>query len=301
MELNKGLVFAAAAYMLWGFLPIFWKSLESVSPLEIMGHRMVWSMVFLALVLSYRRQWRRLSIVARTGTALIPYLGTACLLGINWFTYLWAVNHGYIVETSLGYFINPLINVLLGVIFLGENVRIWQWVSILVAASGVGWLTFSYGALPWIALTLAFSFGFYGLLRKIAALDALEGLSLEMAILFLPALVYLFFLESSGLQSFGHTGPVITILLVLAGVVTAVPLLLFAAGARRIKLITLGILQYMAPTLQLLLGVFVYGEPFSQARMIGFGLIWLALLLYSLEGIRTTRQNAARLAQGAKV
>jgi chloramphenicol-sensitive protein RarD len=288
---NKGFHYAAAAYTLWGFLPIFWKALHTVPALEILAHRMVWSLGFVLLVLAYKRRWAWLRPALHNKRTLLIFLATGVVLSLNWFTYIWAVNAGYIVETSLGYFINPLINVLLGVIFLGERMRGWQWTAVSLAAIGVIYLTIRYGSLPWIALTLAFSFGFYGLLRKTAPLEALEGLGLETAVMFFPALAYLIYLELAGKGSFGHVAGMTSFLLALAGVITAVPLWLFALGARRVTLVTLGLLQYIAPTIQFLIGVFIYGEPFSGGQMIGFGLIWLALLLYSTESLLTARKK----------
>jgi chloramphenicol-sensitive protein RarD len=288
---NKGFQYAAAAYILWGFLPVFWKSLQTVPALEILAHRMVWSLAFVALALAYKRRWDWLRPALHNKRTLLTFLVTGAVLSLNWFTYIWAVNAGFIVETSLGYFINPLVNVLLGVIFLGERMRGWQWTAVALAAFGVLYLTIRYGSLPWIALTLAFSFGFYGLLRKTAALEALEGLGLETAVLFFPALSYLVYLEIAGKGAFGHAAGATSLLLVLAGVITAVPLWLFALGARRVTLVTLGLLQYIAPTIQFLIGVFIYGESFSGGQMIGFGLIWLALLLYSVEGLLAARKK----------
>jgi chloramphenicol-sensitive protein RarD len=282
---NKGIFYAASAYALWGLLPIFWKALQDVPALEILAHRMVWALVVVLLLLTYQGHWRWLGTVFQHGHILLTFMTTALLLALNWFIYIWAVNAEYIVEASLGYFINPLVNVLLGVLFLKERLRFWQGVAIVVALCGVLYLTFNYGALPWIALTLAGSFAFYGLLRKTASLNSLEGLTLETLLLFLPALAYLLYLERVDHAAFGHAGATTTILLAFAGGATALPLLLFAAGARRITLTSLGILQYIAPTLQFLLGVLVYDEPLSLTRLIGFCLIWLALLLYTMEGI----------------
>jgi chloramphenicol-sensitive protein RarD len=214
------------------------------------------------------------------------------MLAFNWFTYVWAVNAGRIVDASLGYFINPLFSVLLGVLFLRERLRLWQWVAIGIATGGVIFLTLGYGAFPWIAFALAISFGFYGLLRKTAALGALEGLWLETAIMFLPTLAYLVYVELMGTAFFGHAGAVTNTLLAFTGVVTALPLIWFAYGARRVTLATVGILQYIAPTLQFLLGVLVYGEDFTDTRVIGFSVIWTALLIYSFEGIVAGRKRA---------
>lgn len=288
--MNKGIFYAAGAYFLWGLLPLFWKALQTVPATEILGHRMIWSLVFVAGLLTLRRQWHWLRTALRDRRTLITFTATGFVLGINWLTYIYGVNAGFVVETSLGYFINPLVSVVLGVVFLQERLRVGQWTAVLIAAAGVIYLTISYGTLPWIALTLAFSFGTYGLLRKTAPLNALEGLTLETAVLFPIALTYLLFLEFSGQAAFGHAGWSTSLLLALSGVVTAVPLLLFTAGARRIKLSTIGLLQYIAPTLQFLLGVFLYGEPFTTQRFIGFSLIWLALLIYTGEGIYRRRQ-----------
>ena len=282
---NKGIYYAVGAYALWGLFPIYWKAIQTVAAREILCHRMVWSLMVIVIMLSYKKHWKWLQNAITKPVTLITFLCTACILSLNWLTYIWAINSGYIVETSLGYFINPLVNVLLGVIFLRESPRFWQWIAIMIATGGVLYLTVGYGAFPWIALTLAFTFGTYGLLRKTASLNALEGLSMEIGILFLPALAYLIYLEHAGIASFGHTQMLTSILLTFAGVVTALPLLLFASAARRITLTTLGLLQYIAPTLQFLLGVLVYGEIVTKSRMTGFVVIWIALFIYSIEGI----------------
>jgi len=297
--MNRGIVAAVAAYTLWGLLPIFWKALQAVPSLEILCHRTVWSLVFVLLLLLARRQWAWLRQARRNPKILLIFLGTTCLLGVNWFTYIWAVNSGHVVDSSLGYFINPLISVLLGVLFLRERLRPWQGVAIAIAAAGVLLLTLGHGAFPWIALTLALTFAFYGLLRKIAPLGSLEGLSLETALLSLPALGYLLYLQWAGTASFGQVGAATSMLLALSGVATALPLLMFAYAARRVTLATVGVLQYIAPTLQFLLGVFVYGEPFGQARLLGFVAIWTALLIYSFEGLVVERrQRASALSTG---
>jgi chloramphenicol-sensitive protein RarD len=262
-----------------------------VPALEILAHRMVWSLAFVLVVLTYRRRWAWLKPALHSKRTLLTFLATGAILSLNWFTYIWAVNAGFIVEASLGYFINPLVNVLLGVVFLQERMRRWQWTAVALAAAGVLYLTIRYGSLPWISLTLAFSFGTYGLLRKTASLEALEGLGMDTAVMFLPAIGYLIYLELAGQGSFGHVTWTTSLLLVLAGVITAVPLWLFALGARRVTLVTLGLLQYIAPTLQFLIGVFVYDEPFSRAQLIGFSLIWLALVLYSTESVLNARRK----------
>ncbi|MEN8172088.1 MAG: EamA family transporter RarD [Chloroflexota bacterium] len=289
--MNKGILYAIGAYLIWAFLPIYWKFLGSVSASEIVGHRMVWSFAFVFGVLIVKRDWKRYRTVLRTPKILMIYLVTASLLGINWLTYVWAINAGFIVESSLGYFINPLVNVLLGVIFLRERLRLGQWLPIGLAVIGVLYLTVSYGELPWIALTLAFSFGFYGLIKKTAPLNSLDGFALETGFMFLPALVYLYYLKTSGQGVFTDQGVMITLLLILSGFVTGYPLLLFGAGARRIRLSTLGLLQYIAPTGQFLIGVMIYGEDFSQSKLIGYSIVWIALAFYSIEGILNRRRN----------
>lgn len=289
--MNRGLFYAVAVYGLWGLLPVYWKALHSVPATQIVAHRMVWSMVFVGALLVFKGHWRWLPQVLKQPRTLLLVLAAGCILAVNWLTYVWAVNAGYVIETSLGYFINPLFSVLLAVLFLRERLRAAQWLAIGLALLGVLYLTLAYGSFPWIALTLAFSFGLYGLLKKTTALPALEGLSLETALLFVPALAYLLLQETQGQGAFGHTGGSISLLLMLTGVATGVPLLLFAAAARRIPLSMVGILQYIAPTMQFLLGVFLYHEPFTRSRLVGFSLIWAALLIYSMDGLRVYRRR----------
>ncbi|MCP4419476.1 MAG: EamA family transporter RarD [Chloroflexi bacterium] len=287
--MNKGMFFSIAAFSAWGLFPLYWKMLQHVPALEILSHRMAWSLVFVLALLLLRRRWDWLKTAVTNRRTLLLFIASSALLSLNWFVYIWGVNAGFIIETSLGYFINPLVSVLMGVFFLGERLRNGQWLAIALAAAGVVYLTIRYGELPWIALTLAGSFALYGLIRKTAPLGSLEGLSLETALMFLPALVYLIYLEAAGTAAFGHVDGVTTGLLGLAGMATAVPLLFFAAGARLIKLATVGILQYITPTIQFLIGVFIFHEPFTADRMVGFSIIWLALALYSLENIRHNR------------
>lgn len=283
--MRTGMIFAAASYVMWGLFPVYFKALQGIPPMEILLHRMVWSLVFLMLVLAWRRQWDWIRQVLRRPRVLAGFTASALLLAGNWFIYIWAVNNDRVVDASLGYFINPLVNVLLGFLLLRERLRPGQWGAVALAAGGVAWLTWQGGAVPWIALMLAGSFASYGLLRKTAALGALEGLSLETLLLFPLALGYLGWLTLSGHNAF-LSAPVSTQwLLAAAGPITAIPLLLFAAGARRIPFSTLGLLQYIGPTLQLLLGVWLYHEPFSGARLVGFALIWAALAVYWLEGV----------------
>lgn len=282
--MKRGVLYAAGAYTAWGLLPIFWKALAGVPALEILANRVVWALVA-ALGLGFLRgSWGWLAPALRSRRALLIFTLTAALLSFNWGLYIWAVNDGHVVETSLGYFINPLVNVFLGVVFLRERLRPGQALAIMVALAGVLFLTMTYGAPPWIALALAGSFGAYGLLRKTAPLASLEGFTLETMVMFLPALAFLIFTEATTGGALFHVSLGTNLLLVASGVITAVPLLLFAAGARMVTMTTLGLLQYIAPTLQFLLGVLVYGETLTPQRLIGFAIVWAALAIYSLEG-----------------
>jgi chloramphenicol-sensitive protein RarD len=279
------MLYAAAAYALWGVFPLYFKALQEIPSIEILMHRMVWSLVFVVVVLGWRRQWAWLGEVLRRPKVLAGFAASALLLSDNWFTYIWAVNSGHVVEASLGYFINPLFNVLLGSLVLRERLRPTQWGAVALAAGGVAWLTWQGGSLPWIALLLAATFGLYGLLRKTASLGALEGLTLETLLLFPLAAIGLMVFAAHGQNSFAVASTATQWLLAASGPITAIPLLLFATGARRISLSLLGLLQYIGPTLQLLLGVWLYHEPFGGARVVGFGLIWSGLAVYSLEGL----------------
>jgi len=287
--MNKGILNGIAAYALWGFFPIYWKLLHQVPALQVIGHRIAWSFILLIAFILFTKQWRDFRSAALTSNTLGIYSIAAVLLTINWLVYVWGVNAGFIVETSLGYFINPLLSVLLGVIFLRERLRPVQWIPVALAATGVIYLTLAYGRLPWIALTLAFSFGFYGFVKKLAPLGSLYGLTLETGIVFPVALIYLAFLEFTSTGAFLHEGALIDALLIGAGVVTTIPLLMFASAAKQIPLTVLGILQYIAPTLQFLIGVFVYHEPFDQSRLVGFGLVWLALVIFWVESYLANR------------
>lgn len=295
--MNKGVWYAVGAYVLWGLFPIYWKWLQRVPAQQLLAHRIVWSFVSLFIVVMLLREWQSLDRGLLWVKVLGIYMGAAVLMCINWFLYVWAVNAGFIVETSLGYFINPLISVLMGVVFLHERLRPWQWVPVGLAAAGVCYLTFTYGALPWIALTLAFSWATYGLIKKKSPLGSLSGLTLETGLLLLPMLMYLGYVEMVGKGAFLHEGMLSDILIVGTGLVTAVPLLLFASAVRRIPLSLIGILQYIAPTLQFLIGVLVYKEPFTVNKLLGFSLVWLALILFAIESFLTHRAHASMLAQ----
>ena len=294
--MRTGMLYATAAYILWGLFPIYFKALQGVPAIEILLHRIIWAMLFLMLVLAWRKQWKWIGKVLRQPRVLAGFAASALLLSCNWLTYIWAVGNGRVVEASLGYFITPLVNVLLGFLLLRERLRPVQWAAIALAASGVAWLTWQAGNPPWIALALAATFGSYGLLRKTAALGALEGLSLETLLLFPLALGYLGWLTLEGQNTFIAASASTRWLLLAAGPITAVPLLLFAAGARRIPLSTLGLLQYSSPTLQLMLGLWLFHEPFSGARLIGFVVIWVALAIYSVESLWHSRAPNGALA-----
>lgn len=287
--MNKGILNGLGAYALWGFFPIYWKFLQNVPALQVIGHRIGWSFLFLLLILLVTRQWNSFRASALTPKILAIYSVAAVLLSVNWLVYVWGVNAGFIVETSLGYFINPLISVLLGVIFLRERLRAVQWVPITLAAAGVIYLTVTYGRLPWIALSLAFSFGIYGLVKKLAPLGSLYGLTLETALVFPIALIYLAVVNFMGTGAFLHEGPATDLLLIGTGIVTSIPLLMFASAARQIPLTMIGILQYIAPTIQFLIGVFLYHEPFDRSRMIGFSLVWIALIIFWVENYLANR------------
>jgi len=285
---KKGILFALAGYAIWGFFPLYFKTLQAAPAFQIMAHRVVWSFVLLAAILLVRREVKTLLASVTPRIALL-YAIAGFLLAINWVTYVWGVNSGFVVEASLGYFINPLVSVLLGVIFLQERLRTFQWVPVILAAAGVTYLTISMGKLPWIALVLAFSFGFYGLMKKITPLGTLHGLTLETAAVFLPALGFLMVEQVRGVGAFGNAGLGTTLLLIATGVVTVVPLLFFSAGTRLIPLSTIGLLQYITPTGQFFLGVFVFHEPFSSNRLIGFIVIWAALILFTAENLLHNR------------
>lgn len=286
--MNAGVLYAAAAYAMWGVFPLYFKALQQIAPFEILVHRMVWSLAFIVIVLAVRRHWSWLGGALRQPKVIGGFAVSAVLLSGNWFIYIWAVNNGRVVDASLGYFINPLFNVLLGSLLLHERLRPVQWTAVGLAACGVAWLTWQGGGLPWIALLLAATFGLYGLLRKTATLGTLEGLAIETLLLFPAAAAYLVMLTLEGRNGFATASTTTQWLLVAAGPITAIPLLLFAAGARRIPLSLLGLLQYIGPTLQLLLGVWLYHEPFGGARLAGFALIWGALAVYSLESLWQT-------------
>lgn len=289
---RRGMWVAVGAYVLWGVMPLYWHLLKAVPSLQIVLHRIAWSALFVGAYLLWRdgRGWLRRTLAGPRLGWMLALSGV--LIAFNWGLYIWAVNAGHVVETALGYFINPLLNVLIGVLFLRERLRPLQWLSVAVAAAGVLWLAVRYGQVPWIALALAASFGLYGVVRKLAHVDAVAGLGVESAYLFLPAIAVLAWTEAHGGGGFGAGyGAAASALLVLGGIVTALPLVGFAYAVRRIPLATVGLLQYIAPTLQFLIGVLVFREPFDRERLVGFACIWLALAIFAADGLLRARRG----------
>lgn len=289
---RRGLWVAAASFVLWGLMPLYWHLLKAVPSLQIVFHRIVWSTVLVIGWLCWKQglQWWRQAVARPRVAWMLALSGT--LIAFNWGLYIWAVNAGHVVETSLGYFINPLLNVVLGVLLLRERLTAAQWVAVCVAAVGVLWLTFNYGSFPWIALALAASFGLYGLIRKVAAVDSIPGLGIESAYLFLPALAMLLWAEMHGQGGFvGGWGLGLDALLVFGGALTALPLIGFAYAVRRIPYSVVGLMQYIAPTMQLLIGVLVFGETFDRDRAIGFTFIWIGLAVFAIDGFWRSRKR----------
>lgn len=287
--MNTGIWYGLAAYGLWGLFPLYWKLFGHVPALQVLAHRIAWSFVVLMLMTAGMR--RHAAVWPWTLSARVAgmYAAAALVISVNWFLYIWAVNAGAVVETSLGYFMNPLVNVVLGVLVFGERLRRAQWVAVGIAGLGVLHLTRAYGSLPWIAIGLALSFGLYGAVKKKAPLGALAGLTTETAVLFVPAALFLVVLHAGGEGAFLRTGAATDMLLASGGVITVIPLLFFAAAVRRVTLSLVGILQYIAPTTQLLLGVLVFGEPFTRTQLLGFSLVWVALAIFTVDALRARR------------
>jgi chloramphenicol-sensitive protein RarD len=299
LDYRRGLAMAAGSFVLWGLMPLYWHLLKAVPSLQIIAHRIVWSALMVIGWLCWQRGagwWRAVAAAPRLAGLLALSAG---LIAFNWGLYIWAVNAGHVVETSLGYFVNPLLNVVLGVLFLRERLNPRQWTSVALAALGVAWLTWQYGHPPWIAISLALSFALYGLVRKLAAVDSIPGMGVESSYLFLPALALLFWGETHGAGGFigngaaGGWGWRLDLLLVFGGALTALPLIGFAFAVRRVPLSIVGLMQYIAPTLQLACGVLVFGEPFGPERALGFGLIWIALALFAGDGLARSRRSRA--------
>jgi chloramphenicol-sensitive protein RarD len=292
-RLRTGVLLGIGAYVMWGLFPLYFPLLEPASPVEILGHRVVWTLVFLLVVLLIRRRWAWVRAIVHDRRRLLILTVASVVIAINWGVYIWAVNNDRVVEAALGYFINPLVTVLLGVVLLGERLRWAQWVAVGLATLAVVVLTVAYGRLPWIALTLALSFATYGLMKNRVRMPAVESLSVETALLVVPALAVLVTMQVRGTATFGHASGGVTALLALAGVITAVPLLMFAGSASRVPLSTLGLLQYITPILQFLIGVLVVHEVMPPARWVGFSLVWVALVVFSVDSIHAARSGAA--------
>jgi chloramphenicol-sensitive protein RarD len=295
---RRGFFFGLAAYSIWGCFPVFFKALAGATPLEIVCHRILWSAIFLLLVVGSRRKLGALWQVSRERRILLTLSCSTLLIATNWLVFLFAIQRGEVLQSSLGYFITPLVSVLLGFVFLRERLRFWQRVSVFCALLGVLNLVLHHGQIPWIALTLALSFGAYGLLRKVASIDAMLGLCVETLLLAPLSLGFLLYLESQNLGVFAAGSWRLSLLLPLSGVVTAIPLLLFVGAARRLRLATIGFLQYLTPSLHFLLAVFLYHEPFASSQLVSFVLIWCGLAIYSVDTLRQSRVAAGRLTSG---
>jgi len=282
-EHRRGFWYGFSAYFAWGLFPLYWTLLEPAGATEILGHRIVWSVLTMAVLVVVLRLWRKIWMIVADRRRLGLIAVGAVVIAINWATYIWGVNNGHVVETSLGYFINPLILIFLGVAIMGERLRLVQWIAIAIATVAVVQLTIDYGRPPWIALTLAFCFGTYGLMKKKAHAGAVEGLTIETMILAPVALGYLLVLQADGSGAFGREGALHAVLLAGTGIVTAIPLLLFGGAATRVPMTTLGLLQYVAPIMQFTLGLVVFDEQMTTARWVGFGLVWCALLIITVE------------------
>ena len=295
-ERRVGVLSGLSAYALWGLFPLYFPLLEPASGVEIVAHRVVWSVLFIALLLTVVRGWSAVRAVVSDRRTMLILLAAAVLIAGNWLVFVYGVNSGHVVETSLGYFINPLVSVLLGVVFFAERLRPLQWTAVGIAAVAVAVLTVDYGRPPWIALALAVTFGLYGLMKKLVRVAAAPGLFVETALVAVPAVVLLGVLHVHGHGTFGNAGTANALLLISSGIATAVPLLLFAAATRRIPLSTVGLLQYLTPLMQLSVGVFVDGEPMPPARLVGFAIVWVALAVFTVDSLRNVRSGGRRLA-----
>jgi len=296
-EHSLGLLFGVGSYILWGLFPLYWPLLQPASPLEIVSHRAVWTLVFCLIVLALAKQLHSTIAIVKRPKIVAGLFLTTILVSINWLTYIWATNNGHVVEAALGYYINPLIIIAFGVLLLREKMRPLQWLAVGIAAVGVAILTFDYGRLPWVAISLALSWGTYGLVKKKLDLGALNGLAIETLISFIPYVGYLIYLGNQGTGQFGQS-PGLTILLISAGAVTAIPLLLFNGSTTRLPYSTIGLLQYITPTIQFSIGVWVRHEDMPAARWIGFLVIWLALAALATDLVRSSRTVDNGITQG---
>jgi chloramphenicol-sensitive protein RarD len=294
-ERSLGLIFGLSAYILWGLFPLYWPLLKPASAYEIVAHRAVWTLVFCLIVLAFHRKLRQTISQVKNPKILLGLTTTTALISINWIVYIWATNTGHVVEASLGYYINPLVMIAFGVLLLKEKMRIGQWIAVGIASVGVAVLTIDYGRLPWIALALAFSWGSYGVIKKVLGLGALEGLTVETMLSFIPYATFLLILNQNGSGQFGdHLG--LTILLISAGAITAIPLLLFNGSTTRLPYTVIGLLQYITPTIQFSIGVWVRHEDMPTARWVGFIIIWCALVALAIDLLRSSRTVDNRIA-----
>jgi chloramphenicol-sensitive protein RarD len=298
---RSALIAGFAAFITWGLVPVYWKLLKSVPALEILAHRFVWTALFLILLLCWQRRWPEVMSNFRSRRASLLGLTSGLAIAINWFLFIWAVNAGRVIETSLGYFMTPLVNILFGAIFLRERLTRLQTMAVSLAAGGVLYLTFGYGRFPWIALALCTSFGFYGLLRKKSDTRPIPGLFFETIVLVPLALLYLVMLQHEGALIFGRPSLSLSLLLISSGLVTGLPLVWFGHAARHLRLTTVGFLQYLSPTCTFFLGVFLYHETFTRAHLITFGLIWIALGIFTWEAVMRWRSSRVRTAVEAAV
>jgi chloramphenicol-sensitive protein RarD len=293
-ETRRGLIYGASAYLLWGLLPLYWPLLEPAGTVEILAHRMAWSLVVMAVILRVTRGFARVRAVLTNRRQVSLLVAAAVIVTLNWGTYIYGVNSGHVVETSLGYFINPLFTILLGVFVLGERLRPMQWSAVGLGTVAIVVIAADYGRPPWIALILAVTFGLYGFFKKRAAVGAVESMTIETGVMFVPAVIALVVIGGQGNLAFGAHGVGNALLLASTGVITAVPLLLFAAGTRRLPLSVVGLLQYLAPVLQFSVGVGIRHEPLPAAEFVGFALVWAALIMLTVDGLRRQRRRAAR-------
>jgi chloramphenicol-sensitive protein RarD len=298
---TSALIAGIAAFTIWGLIPVYWKLLKSVPAMEIIAHRVVWTALFLMMLLTWQRRWAEVKANARSARVTIYCIASGSMIAMNWLVFIWAVNVDRIIETSLGYFMTPIVNVLFGAIFLREKLTRLQFASVLLGTIAVLNLTFSYGRFPWVALALCISFGLYGLLRKQSGTAAIPGLFIETVVLVPIAVVYLLLLQTNGTLMFGQAGLSLSILLISTGIVTAVPLFWFGYATRHLRLITIGFLQYLAPTGALFLGIFLYHEPFTLGHLVTYSLIWIGLAVFTGEAVARWRSARMRQALAASL
>ena len=289
--MNKGFIQAVGAYTIWGISPIFWKGLSEISAMYSLAHRIFWTFAVMALIQTLRRSWPQFREQNLSRRSRFIGVVSSLLIGTNWLVWVWAMNVDRVVEGSLGYFINPLVSVFLGVVFLGESLRRNQWLAVILAAIGVTWLTFSVGSLPWVSLVLAGTFGLYGLSKKLTEQSPMNGLTSEMSVLVIPALIYFFFRTFDGTETLSKASSTELLLLVASGLFTAAPLLLFANAVKEVPLSIIGLLQFLAPTAQFLLGVLAYDENFDMMQLAGFIIIWSALIIFITDSFRSSKSS----------